>query len=236
MVMLSHIESEATTPNPLPMANRAKIYQGYLDKEMTIMGVLSAFCIASAILPIKQTLADISAASTSGRSVGPYFIVGLCGLLVAALGFYRQRSLLAWFYGQIALCICRKELKDGELDEWLDEADSWATWVFYRWGFAFLVIGIAAHILALLAMNGIIDGSSHLGWDFFAGAVGILLGFLIRLTCLLREHRYDDNPISSISHFFGAAPWEPEVTGILRWISGEEEEAVADDDASNGLG
>src|ERR1700688_1793386 len=93
-------------------------YIDYLDKEMTIMGILSFFCV-SVIGVVLKTIFDstlgghgIDSQSLGGQAwlKGSYYITwGTPSLLAASLSFYRQRSRLAWYLGQI----CLSELTSG---------------------------------------------------------------------------------------------------------------------------
>lgn len=127
-----------------------KIYLGYLDKEMTIAGILSTFCIASLLVCINSFILP----GKDGQlnifwKESPWYCgFGLTGFLGAALSFYRQRSLLAYYYGQISLNVLRK--KNEEVEELLDESDSWATWNFYKSGFGFLTISFAEFAFVLI--------------------------------------------------------------------------------------
>jgi hypothetical protein len=129
-------------------------YVEYLDKEMTIMGLLSAFSVATPGLVV-QSMAGAAASSplTIVWNAGPrYWIVGSAAMLLAALLFYRQRSRLAWYYGQ--LCLARTP-NAPEVDEaiLLRDADSWETWVLYRW--AFCALGVAVYIYGAALFLGV---------------------------------------------------------------------------------
>ena len=119
----------------------AKPYLDYLEKEMTIMGVLSAFCVGLVVLVVERLAsADQHSVLTEvWKNHSPALIAGCCFALVAALFFYRQRSLLAWYYGQIALCLAGKNPTDRGLSGLLDDADSWKSWYHYQIGFVLLV-------------------------------------------------------------------------------------------------
>ena len=110
-------------------------YLTYLDKEMTIMGILSAFCMAVLALGIKlwssQESARVDTLVAAGRVSLP---IAAIMMLLAALAFYRQRSLLAWYYGQLSLAHSGYDTHR-DLYQWLQDADGWDTWVNYRCGF-----------------------------------------------------------------------------------------------------
>jgi hypothetical protein len=127
-------------------------YAEYLDKEMTIMGIVSAVSLAAPAGILSVVLGDHSDIKTALWNTGQFFIVAgsvLC--VVASLYFYKQRSMLAWFYGQICLAeaLEDKATRIEKLRKWLTDADSWATWWPYSWGFTTLVAGFVEYLLAL---------------------------------------------------------------------------------------
>ena len=127
-----------------------KIYLDYLDKEMTIAGILSTFCIASLLVTINSFILPGKDSQTNifWKESPWYCGLGLTGFLCAALSFYRQRSLLAYYYGQISLNMFRK--KNEEVENLLDESDGWATWNFYKTGFGFLSISFTEFAFVLI--------------------------------------------------------------------------------------
>ena len=124
----------------------------YLDKEMTIMGILSAVSLAAPAGILSVVLGDHSDVKTALWNNGQFFIVAgsvLC--VVASFYFYKQRSSLAWFYGQICLAEALEDetSRTEKLQEWLTDADSWATWWPYSWAFTALFAGFVEYLLAL---------------------------------------------------------------------------------------
>ena len=124
-----------------------KTYLEYLDKEMTIMGILSAFSVALASFTTERIasaqngfLRDIWLA---GRD---HVIGGAATAVLAAFFFYLQRSHLAWYYGQIALAQSRGK----DVEEWLEAADGWGTWVRYQTGFIALTLSFASYAYAVV--------------------------------------------------------------------------------------
>ena len=116
-------------------------YLDYLDKEMTIMGVLSAFCAAILALVFKTGLEGTNALAQRLWQEAPRQItVALSGLIAATLLFYLQRSLLAWYYGQIAIAQVKGE--EGLAEKLINEADGWDTWLRYQT--AFIALTLAA--------------------------------------------------------------------------------------------
>jgi len=128
-----------------------KNYLEYLDKEMTIMGILSAVAVAAPGGILSSVLGSDSGVRASLWSSEQWSIISgsvLC--VVAALYFYKERSQLAWYYGQICLVQALDEKKSvaAELREWLRDADSWETWWPYSCGFTFLIAGCVEYLLA----------------------------------------------------------------------------------------
>ena len=125
-------------------------YIGYLDKEMTIMGLLSAVSVGAPACILNLSLSkDVRNLLWNPEHF--FLVAGSTLCIFAALSFYAERSTLAWYYGQICLAeaLSSKEEASGELRDWLRDADSWETWWPYSWGFTFLIAGFAEFILAL---------------------------------------------------------------------------------------
>jgi len=121
---------------------RISTYLEYLDKEMTIMGILSTFCIVSLGLGAdKIILSDKEQLRIYWDGTAYLCTFGLAGLLMAGLFFYRQRALLAWYYGQLTLFSAKDDNK--KVNELLDQSDGWNTWIYYQIGFGFLFMAIS---------------------------------------------------------------------------------------------
>ena len=130
-----------------------KPYLDYLDKEMTIMGILSAFGVAApAGILVTSIGKDSAIAAQFWNSADIFIVFGSIYCAVAALLFYKQRSTLAWYYGQIALvqATTPADSLDAALKEWFREADSWATWWSYCCAFTALIGGFANYLLGIL--------------------------------------------------------------------------------------
>jgi hypothetical protein len=87
-----------------------KAYLEYLDKEMTIMGILSTFCVAAAALVIDR-VGSAEHDSFFGGLAKSHIVQVLIGsglLILAGLYFYLQRSTLAFFYGSICMSIAKR--------------------------------------------------------------------------------------------------------------------------------
>lgn len=92
--------SQAHPPDAKPLLD-------YLDKEGTVMGLLSAFCVAAALLMLDRTL---GAKPTESAYLGGvwtagswYVIITAASLLFGALMFYLQRSKMLWVLGRLAI-------------------------------------------------------------------------------------------------------------------------------------
>jgi hypothetical protein len=155
----------------------AKPYLDYLDKEMTIEGILSAFCVAVGGVVFDRVLGGKADGASS--FVGqlqefsyPFVLAAIAGLVTAALFFYLQRSTLAWHYGEISFAVAT-ELAEGTSEAGnaailvsLDDAHSWSTWNRYKFGWSFLAVTAVEILLALFCA---INRSSLRGHWFVAG-------------------------------------------------------------------
>jgi len=142
-----------------------KPYLEYLDKEMTIMGILSAVCVAAPAGILSTIVTKDGDVAKSLWQVGHFFIVsGSAFSVLASLFFYKERSLLAWYHGQIcfAEAMNSKSSKLYDLRVWFRDADSWETWVPYSWGFTFLDAAFAQYLFALIFLL----APTH--WDWLA--------------------------------------------------------------------
>lgn len=132
------------------MAANPKAYLEYLDKEMTIMGVLSAFSFAWASFPTEKIVTAekgfLNHLWDSGRD---HLIAGAAIGVLAAYFFYLQRSHLAWYYGQIALADSLGSKSAEPVEDWLVWADCWDAWVRYHAAFAALTVSFAAYAYAV---------------------------------------------------------------------------------------
>jgi hypothetical protein len=131
-------------------------YLGYLSKEMTIMGILSTFCIAATGLVLKfSTNAPESHWLHDPLENSKELVSAGCGALVmAAYLFYRQRSMLAWHYGQISLALVPggHPYKKG-LRSLIVDADTWSTWISYRIAKNFMFFGFFEFSLIVVRAN-----------------------------------------------------------------------------------
>jgi len=142
------------------IADAAKPYLDYLDKEMTIEGILSAFCVAVGAAAFDRVLgAKGGTASDLVKALQdyscPYVLAAIIGLMSAALCFYLQRSALAWLYGQISLAVTREmqnittQVDRNSFLDGLHIGDSWSLWNRYKFGLSFLAVTAVEVSLAL---------------------------------------------------------------------------------------
>lgn len=177
-----------------------KTYLDYLDKEMSIMGVLCAFSVGVLALVLDRILgAENKTTLTSlWQHEHKYVLTASTLALVSALMFYRQRSLLAWYYGQITLSLIKSNVTGREADTWLKEADSWATWITYRIGWDCLGLAMWTFMAALIDAK-LIDAEKHpqalpLGflWLPIVVCAAVEVPHLVILS--LEAYRFKDNP------------------------------------------
>ena len=138
-----------------------KPYLEYLDKEMTIMGILSAASVAAPAGILNAALSK-DAQALLWNPEHFFIVMGSVLCVIAAMLFYKERSDLAWYYGQICLteAIAEKKALGAELREWLRDADSWETWWPYCLGFTSLAAGIAEYLFAFFFLL----APSHWPW------------------------------------------------------------------------
>jgi hypothetical protein len=178
-------------------AEVAKPYLDYLDKEMTIEGILSAFCVAvggvafDRVLGIKVDGASVLVGQLQYFSY-PFVLASIVGLLTAALFFYLQRSTLAWYYGEISFAVAT-ELAGTGVDgkaaflESLNDAHSWSAWNRYKFGWSFLAVTAIEILLALFCA---IHRSGLRGYWINAG-VPFAVACVVDLVILIEMKRRD---------------------------------------------
>jgi hypothetical protein len=138
-----------------------KAYLEYLDKEMAIMGILSAVSVIAPGGILSALLAsDKGAASQLWNTSSAFILAGATFCIVSALYFYKERSTLAWFYGQICLKQALGPKDVMGIQDWLREADSWESWWPYSCAFTFLITGFLEYLFASLFYL----FPSHWGW------------------------------------------------------------------------
>jgi hypothetical protein len=149
--------------------DNVKIYLDYLDKEMTIMGILSTFSIVTlGFLAGKIVFTDAQPGKYNFWENSFLFcFLGFLGLAVAALAFYLQRSLLAWFYGQISLNMAKSDFES--VLENLNDADGWGTWIRYQIGFGALTLAFSEFGFLML-----VNKINYLQLHTASAALGVL--------------------------------------------------------------
>jgi hypothetical protein len=137
-----------------------KPYLEYLDKEMTIMGLLSGFAVAITSFATERILSADKGFLSQIAGVGRnHVLAGAASALVAALFFYLQRSHLAWYYGQIALAQSRGTSSPSPVEDWLTWSDGWDTWKYYQTGFSTLTLSLFYYAYAIAGALSSVAGS-----------------------------------------------------------------------------
>jgi hypothetical protein len=160
---------------------------------MSIMGVLCAFSVGVLALALDRILG--SDKPTTLTSLWPHqgacIIVGSILVLISALMFYRQRSLLAWYYGQISLSLIEPNVTSRNVEHWLREADSWATWVPYRIGWGCLTLAMWTFVAAIIEAA---TAPTRLPIAVIWLPILVYTVFEIPHLAVLRKYRYDESP------------------------------------------
>lgn len=112
--------------------------------------------------------------------------------LSAAWMFYKQRSDLGYFYGGIAMSIAKPPAPgEWSLQNWLTEADSWHTWIFYRFGITTLIIGFLIYGQAIC--ESVYPNAPPHHW-IPVSIASILLARLAYVIPALSIYRYEERP------------------------------------------
>jgi hypothetical protein len=197
LVALLQRSCDAISIMPEPL-DGTKMYLDYLDKEMTIMGILSTFCVAAAALVVDR----VSSASpnTFFAALASVHLVeaftGAAMIMSAALCFYLQRSLLAYFYGSICFSLIEGQKTEWDTNQWLDEASSWAVWLRYRVGLMFLAISsiVFVHVIYETANP---KAAPHF-WLEWTVIVAAIAGISTH-NALLSTYRDEEDPYAQFS-------------------------------------
>jgi hypothetical protein len=165
---------------------------------MTIMGILSTFCIAAAGLVVKfATDGDDHWLHAIWEHSEALVSAGCAALVIAAYLFYRQRSMLAWHYGQVSLALIPGGHPYAKsLRSLITDADTWSTWVSYRIGKNFMFLGFVEYGFILVRDN--------LRWQWIDNhilsiAVPTTLAFVLSLISwrLMWAFVQDDSPLAA---------------------------------------
>lgn len=170
-----------------------KPYVDYLDKEMTIMGLLSAFSVAFASFATDRIVSSGNAfLSNVWQKGSDHVMLGAVTALLAALFFYLQRSLLAWYYGQICLAHALHRASPNSVADLLHDADGWDTWVRYQAGFAMLTLSFASYAYAIAkAMNPAFNNVSSL-WVIWLPVTLTVVVVVVRWSVLTKFKQEED--------------------------------------------
>lgn len=157
------------------------------------MGILSTFCVAVVALALDKILsAKISESPVLveiWKSGQLYVLTASTLMLLGGYFFYRQRSLLAWYYGQICLCLFRSPK---EVQDWLDDADSWETWRYYQTAFVLMWLATIDYGAAICSAN-----SSWIQEHYLIVILIPLLStgpVLLFRRFVLKRYKYEDEP------------------------------------------
>ena len=149
------------------------------------MGILSTFCIL-VVGGFITVLSNVSKDQAEWlRRFWPeqraFLFCGFGMVLLSAFLFYRQRSILSYYVGQIYLSSHYKELADGSVQELHAKANGWATWRFYRQ--AFICLFAAAAFLGRVCLAELF--TSHTCLLFMLGRFRAWELFLPTTLCLI---------------------------------------------------
>jgi hypothetical protein len=167
-------------------------YLDYLDKEMTIMGILSAFAVAVAAGILVTVIGKESPIANQLWSSSESFILAGSTLCLMASGFfYKERSLLAEYYGKLSYIQTDPDDSSyrNELTVALNGAVSSSTWWPYCCGFTLLFAGFTEYLTGIFlfilpAHPPLFSGHPHL-------LRCILLGFIpcvAAVICIWETH------------------------------------------------
>ena len=117
-------------------------------------------------------------------------------MVLAALFFYLQRSYLAWYYGQIALAQSLGSAAQKPLDEWLESADGWDTWLRYQFGF--IALAVSSVFYAFAIGEALYPSIASLPY-WLTVALPLTLGFLVAAVRnhVLSKFPYEDRPFAT---------------------------------------
>jgi hypothetical protein len=132
-------------------------YCDYLDKEMTIMGLLTAFAVAVPALVLDHVVgakpSEQPIMYDMWRTEKWVLAGGSLAFFLSALRFYLQRSALAYYLGQLRLSLTVASSQTNSTQVWLEHADYWSAWRSYNAAFALLILGFVLYGVALFVPN-----------------------------------------------------------------------------------
>jgi hypothetical protein len=179
-------------------ADATKVFLDYLDKEMTIMGILSTFCIAAAALVVDRAAsADKASFFKDLMTDHPVQVfIGSALLIAAGLCFYLQRSRLAHFYGSTCISLAAPSATEWSTKRWLVESYTWAAWIRYRVGFLFLVL--TSLVYSYIIYQEIYPKLPY-HWIIEIVVLGIISACILLQIVVLLTHRYSNHPYRDFS-------------------------------------
>jgi len=176
----------------VPANEDLKIYLEYLEKEMTIMGILSTFCVGAVALVVNKVNGADGSSLYSQLARHPVQIyLGCALLLIAGLFFYLQRSKLAHFYGSICISIVNPDASEWDTKRWLTEAYTYYAWMRYRVAFQILVI---VPVVFGHAVCQVIYGDSHRFWKTEIAIILVIELVMSLHNFIYSVYRYDARP------------------------------------------
>ena len=196
----------ALTDAASSMENPVSGYCDYPDKEMTIMGLLSAFALAAAALVLDRTAGADSTHTTLANLWKAERLplgAGSLAFAIAAFFFYKQRSLLAYYVGQLRFSQTDARYRGMTAKGLLEDADSWATWINYQTAFILLTLGVVLYGFALYALV-FLDLAARPQTLANRIVAGLFLGaaFVAVVNSLVKtRYRYHDRPWVDCFHF-----------------------------------
>jgi hypothetical protein len=183
------------------MENPVSGYCDYLDKEMTIMGLLSAFAVLAGALVLDRTAGAESTHTTLANLwKAERLPLGAGSLAFAAAGFffYKQRSLLAYYVGQLRFSQTDARYAGITAKGLLEDADSWATWTNYQTAFVLLTLGVILYGFALYPLllldlaatpQTVANRPGAVAGSFLGAAFVAVVNWLV-----MTRYRYHDRP------------------------------------------
>lgn len=207
-------------------------YLNYLDKEMTIMGILSTFSVAVVALILDRVgsaenkgsfFYSVWHGSQGHTGEASYILMGSFSVSLAALLFYSQRSMLAWFYGQISLSIESPQVSGTDTEDLYRDADSWATWTLYQLAFTALIVGFAIYGYAVVRALDLVAPST---WVFWSVILMIATVQGMRML-ILRRYKYHDDPQWELLEWWlrKRLPLRPLRVVIRKWYRRKREQS-----------
>ena len=179
------------------MSDENQQYLDYLDKEMSIMGILSTFCVGVPALVLERLASadkgDLAVIWCKGRN---YFWIASALMLVSAALFYKQRSLLAFYYGRIALGV-PPPAEARNCKTWKQLADSRTTYIPYNAAFWVGMGALMEYLFALISYQ-----QPSVAENVCSYGLPPLLVLVIGLTIMAIVHK--DRPILFSENFWKA--------------------------------